>query len=94
MEAPLFCCPGASVLPGANALVASVPLAAGRGSLARGLAGRDWEPEGCDAEESAGPLPVGLGMRGEACPDFWPEVALALAVDCAFADDDEPVVPC
>ena len=81
-------------MPGANALVASVPLAAGRGSLARGLAGRDWEPEDCDVEESAGPLPVGLGMRGEACPDFWPEVALALAVDCAFADDDEPVVPC
>ena len=94
MEAPPFCCPGASVLPEANVLGAPFPLAAGRGSLARGLAGRDWEPEGCDAEDSAEPLPVGLGIRGEACPAFCPEVAWALADDCVFADDDEPVVPC
>jgi len=75
-------------------LPAAVPLAAGRGSLARGLDGRDLDPEeACGADDSPAPLPVGLGMRGEACPDFCPEVSLEPAVDWDLAED-EPAVPC
>ena len=89
-----MCWFGESALPGVAALLAPFPLAAGRGSLARGLEGRAPEPEeDCGAADSPEPFPVGLGIRGEALPDFCPDVGLALAVDCAFADD-EPAVPC
>ena len=110
LEAPSFCVLGLLVPPGVAVLLAPAPLAedcaplvAGRGSLARGLEGRAAEPEeGCGPDDSPAPFPVGLGMRGEACPDFCPEVGLEPATDWDLAelaelagdDEDEPAVPC